>query len=104
MFINVGGKIKGISVVICWLGIIASIIIGSMTFNNGITINETYHNGAGAAFMIQGIVIINAGSLISWIGSLLVYGFGDMIENTSNIWKELRYIESDLSKTNSRSY
>jgi len=74
MFANIGGKIKGLAVGICILGIAASVIagLGLMT--------------AGSAESIGvGFAILVGGSLLSWIGSFFAYGFGELIENTTVI-------------------
>ena len=68
MFNNIGGKIKTVAQVICWLGIIGSIIMGIAMIS--------------AFDEISGILIILLGPLFSWIGSFITYGFGQLIENS----------------------
>lgn len=68
MFNNIGGKIKTVAQVICWLGIIGSIILGIATISE---VDETL-----------GILIILLGPLFSWISSFITYGFGQLIENS----------------------
>ena len=70
MFTNIGSKIKALAQIVCWAGIIGSVI-------SGIAIIED----AG----VLGLMIILLGSLISWISSFAVYGFGQLIENTDKI-------------------
>lgn len=70
MFDNIGGKIKAVAKVVCWIGIIASIIIGFIML---VQDEDT-------AF--AGILIMVLGSLGSWIGSFMTYGFGQLIENS----------------------
>lgn len=71
MFDNIGGKIKGLAKVICWIGIIASVIIGFTMFTT--------------EMFLVGFLIIVLGSLFSWIGSFTAYGFGQLIENTDKM-------------------
>lgn len=68
MFNNIGGKIKTLAQVICALGIIGSVIGGIVFICNEI--------------VLVGIVVLACGSLLSWVGSLGLYGFGHLIENT----------------------
>ena len=75
MFNNIGGKIKTLSAIICWIGIAFSVIIGI----SSITSKQ----------VISGILIIVVGSFISWIGSFYTYGFGQLIENTDEIRKRM---------------
>ncbi len=80
MFDNIGSKIMKLAKVLCWLGIIASVISGIATIVS--TSSSSYTAGAG---ILSGILIIVLGSLFSWIGSFFTYGFGHLIENTDNI-------------------
>ena len=70
MFNNIGGKIKGFAQIVCWLGIIGSIITGFVFIGIG---SDSRHGG-GIVFL--GILIAIVGPIASWIGSFLTYGFG----------------------------
>lgn len=73
MFDNVGGKIKGVATVITWIGIIVSAIFA-------ITLMKTSE--------ALGILVLVLGCLGSWLSSVFMYGFGQLIEN-SDILVEL---------------
>ena len=68
MFDHIGSKIKIVAQVITWIGILASLI-------GGIVIMALTESPSGFLVMI-------AGSLVSWLSSLTLYGFGQLIENT----------------------
>ena len=74
MFGNVGGKIKTVAKVFCWIGIVTFVIIGLVFI---IQSQQGWSNGWMLGY---GIVFIIAGPLISWLGSILTYGFGELIE------------------------
>lgn len=76
MFDNIGSKIKTVAKVVCWIGIIASIIIGFVLM---VQDDDT-------AF--AGILTMILGSLGSWIGSFMTYGFGQLIENSDILVKQ----------------
>ena len=80
MFDNIGGKIKTVAKVICWLGIIASVIMGIIMIKQA---TGRYYNND--EMVIAGIATIIGGSLLSWIGSFFTYGFGQLIENSESI-------------------
>mgnify|MGYP000994645365 CR=1 FL=1 len=80
MYSNIGGKIKALAKVIAWIGIIAS-IIGGMTVI-GIWSQMSY---SGNPIVFPGILVMVIGSLGAWVGSFLLYGFGQLIEDTSSI-------------------
>ena len=78
MFGNIGGKIKALAQVITWIGIIGSVIGGISV----IAISEY--------LMLTGLLIMIIGSLISWVSSFVLYGFGHLIENTDKLVKSLK--------------
>ena len=86
MFDNIGSKIMKLAKVICWLGIIASVISGiAMIVQSS---RSRYSAGSG---VLIGILTIVMGCLISWIGSFFTYGFGQLIENTDHIRQNTKH-------------
>jgi hypothetical protein len=73
MFGNIGSKIKILAQVCTWVGIIGSIIGGLV-----LIALDTY-------LIIAGLLIAAVGSLISWASSFVLYGFGQLIENTDKL-------------------
>ncbi len=71
MFDNIGGKIKDQARSSCYLGIVISMLLGAMLLLSGQGI-----------LMILGLLIAVAGSLVSWQSSFVLYGFGEMVENS----------------------
>lgn len=89
MFSNIGGKIKGVAVAEAVIGIIASIVVGFVLIYNSSRSNPT----AGL-----GWVIMIGGSIVSWLNSFILYGFGELIEKTSEAKAEIHNIYEMLSK------
>lgn len=73
MFDNVGSKIKALASFFCWCGIIASIIGGIILI------------GLDEDLIFAGIAVIVIGSLLSWISSFVLYGFGELVANSAII-------------------
>lgn len=72
MFKNISGKIKGLAKVNCIVGIAISVVVGI--------------GMSGDSKMAPiGVLVMIVGLLVSWIGSFFVYGFGELIENTTVI-------------------
>ena len=69
-FENIGSKIKTLAVVLTVVGIVASVIFGFFILS------------ANAGY---GLLIMVVGSLISWVSSFFTYGFGELIEKTTEI-------------------
>lgn len=73
MFGNIGGKIKSLAQVITWLGIIGSVIWGFVLM------------ATDEDLISAGLMIAVLGSLISWVSSFVLYGFGQLVENTDKL-------------------
>ena len=85
MFDNIGSKIKTLAKVVCWIGIIGSIIAG-------IAMIATL----GEVGVLSGPLTIVLGALLSQVGSFVLYGFGEMVEN-SDIRTELA-VKAEMGK------
>lgn len=89
MFNNIGHKIQVLAKVLCWIGIICWVITGialmaggsSMTYQ----LNGAYVRASNGSSIVAGILTIVFGVLLSWIGSFLLYGFGQLVEDTHAI-------------------
>ncbi|HBF14411.1 MAG TPA: hypothetical protein DDW30_01750 [Clostridiales bacterium] len=84
MFDNIGGKIKTVAKVVCWLGIALFIVLGLILL---IAIS-TYSPVLGFAVAIPVILL---GAVLSWIGSFTLYGYGELIELTAKIERNTKH-------------
>ena len=84
MFSNIGEKIKTLAKVVCWIGIVAS-------FGGGIAILVN-SKGRSGVLIFLGFMTMVVGSLLSWIGSFFIYGFGELIERTASADEQLKYM------------
>ena len=84
MFDNIGRKIKTLAKIICWIGIIASVILAIIMFASA---EESYNEETN---IVLGFVYLIGGTLLSWIGSFFAYGFGELIEKATEIEKNTR--------------
>jgi len=75
MFNNIGGKIKALAKLVCWIGIVCSVIAGMIMIANAVYVSA----------LVLAIIFVLVGSLISWISSFTLYGFGQLIENTDRL-------------------
>lgn len=85
MYKNIGAKIKVLAVVIAILGIVFSISYGLLLISD---------NGQ----MLTSILIIILGSLASWVGSFVLFSWGEVVENVkkqTEIQKETAQIVND---------
>lgn len=71
MFKNIGDKIKTMAQIICFTGILISLFFGFATI-----LKEE---------ILLGILVIIWGSLGSWVGTFMLYGFGELIENSQKL-------------------
>ena len=68
MYNNIGNKIKTLATVIGFVGMIISLLSGI-----ALILRHDF---------IIGVVVAVIGSLLSWISTFVLYGYGWMIENT----------------------
>ena len=92
MFNNIGGKIKGLAKVLCWVGIIVSVLVGILLIASP-SGGSGYSGFTDSATIVLGILTIIVGSISSWVGSFVLYGFGELVENSSAIKNELQHKE-----------
>ncbi len=81
MFNNIGGKIKKLSKIICWVGIVVSIFLAVCMF---FAAADAYSYEVGTCIGL-GFAFLIGGTLMSWLSSLFAYGFGELIEKTTEI-------------------
>ena len=76
MFDQIGQRIKTLAVVITVIGMIVSVIAGcDYIFNK--------------SRRIYGLIIIVGGIIASWVGSFILYGFGEIIDKLCDISQSL---------------
>ena len=81
MFDNIGKKIKTLTKVLVWVGIITSVIAGVVFFIIAEDVPEEEYGtyiGLGFAYLI-------GGPLLSWVSGFFMYGFGELVDNTCDI-------------------
>jgi hypothetical protein len=82
MFDNIGGKIKGLAKTVCWIGIGISVFIGFVFVLIGA---ESSYGSNDNVLAPLGMFIMLGGLFLSWISSFLLYGFGQLIENSDKL-------------------
>ncbi len=95
MFENIGGKIKTLAKVLCWVGIIFSVLVAIILF---IEANEGSYRTEGL-YIRLGCIFLIIGPLVSWINSFFMYGFGELIERTTEVSLNTRYLRQAASNT-----
>ena len=89
MFENIGRKIKTLAETLCWLGIVVSVLAGLTITGKDI---------------IVGLLVLIIGSLCSWIGSFFAYGFGELIEKTTEIAANTSCFNNEPNNTSDNEY
>ncbi len=85
MFEDIGNKIKTLAKTICWIGITITIIITIVLLVVGANaFNQT-------TYIVIALVVLCVGCLLSWLGSLRLYGFGELINNSKEIKEKLNH-------------
>ena len=79
MFNNPGKKIKGLAKLSFVIGLVVSVALAIVMF----AIAEDSY--VEAPFIIAGLLCIIVGPFLSWLSSIAVYGFGELVENSTQI-------------------
>jgi membrane protein DedA with SNARE-associated domain len=93
MFNNIGKKLMTVAKICCWAGILISLTLGLILIFGGGRVTTTTIDAYGmpvqqnGSATVYGIMVIIVGCLGSWIGSLAIYGFGQLIEDNSAMRK-----------------
>ena len=91
MFDNIGGKIKKLAEILCWVGIIASLVLAIVLWAGNSYRTPTIALGFG---------VLVGGAIGFWVGSFFMYGFGELIEETTRNRQLNAEILKQLSQLN----
>ncbi len=69
---------------VCWIGIVISALWGLIAIITATT-NFVMGFGYTAISVLIVLFVMIVGPMLSWVGSFLLYGFGELIENTSKL-------------------
>lgn len=89
MFENIGSKIKGACSVLFWLAVVGDIIGGLVGMD--ICIHEEEGGFAVLSFFAIPVAI-----MLEWVFFIFLYGFGELVENSTSIEREVRNIKVNL--------
>lgn len=81
MYNNVGKKIKGWASINCVLGIIFSLIVAIYIFK----VNDS------GLFKVIALFVLLVGSFLSWLGSLCLYAYGELVDKVTSIHRGLGF-------------
>lgn len=84
MFKDIGYKIETLASVVCAIGIIASLGVGFVYVMNDL--------------MLIGLIIALAGILVSWLSTVLIYGFGTLVRTNEESSERMKEIEETLDE------
>ena len=96
MFDNIGNKAKNCAYILCVLGIVGSFILAFVYRNDTAIIAGNYYNHAETNFnAVRFFFILIGGSLGSYISSMVLYGYGEIVDNSNLI---LYHIQNNKTK------
>ncbi len=78
MYDRIGKKIKGLANALMIIGIVLSVISGC------IMIADSH------SLILPGLIVIIVGCLGAWLGNLVLYGFGELVDKTCDMEELLR--------------
>ena len=84
MFRNIGRKIQITAKVFCWIGIVCSVVGGIFLIATGI-MDLRFGAMYGIRAILMGVGTALLGSLLSWVSSFMMIGFGVLVERCEEI-------------------
>ena len=78
MFDNIGAKLKALAKAYVFIGVVISFIIWLFV---------SFSVAEEAVILLSLLLIVGIGAVLSWLFSLFIYGFGELIEKTSQVAK-----------------
>ena len=93
MFNNPGRKLKIVAIIAFFLVILAGLGLGVAVI---LIRNDFYGIFIGVGFIIFSIVL-------AWLGALLIYSFGQLVQSTQNSEKTLKQIDNRLKVIENKS-
>ena len=89
MYNNIGKKIKSLARIIAYGGIFFSCLIG-VALSLGFLADDNFSGSS-----LIGIAIAFVGSFICWLSGFFTYGFGELVDQTTEINKKLEYKKAE---------
>lgn len=92
LFTNIGDKLCKIAKIVFWVGAIVSVIAGIVVIFGAFNYLKYFRYYAGTFFItiIGGILGAALGVLLSWLGSLGLYAFGELVRRVQAIEERMR--------------
>ena len=86
MFKKSGTKIKLIAKILFWLGTACSILagVGIMIGGLSVSVNGQAASVSGASGIVLGLLIIALGIVSSYISSLILHAYGELVDKTKD--------------------
>ena len=98
MFTNIGRKMKKTAKVLCWAGILLSVIYGIyMIIRGSELVDHSFTRDTGRDVITSGVTVLIGGPLFSWIWSMLLYVFGELADKVTSIEAGVKEICADLN-------
>ena len=91
MYSNTGKKVMGLASVLAGLAVVVTVIEGIVLW---VTMGRMRQSGIG--FLVF-LLVVAVGSVVAYIGYLLLYAFGELVDNSSQILQKI----SDIDKADS---
>jgi len=95
LFSNIGKKIMALAKILCWVGIVFSVI---MWVGGLVASADSYEPGIT---ILLAFVVLVVGFLISWIGSWTMYAFGQLVDDNQNLRAQLSSLNKEIGELNS---
>ena len=91
MFTNIGGKIKVLAKVVCFVGFVITLIVAITNF----VLAAQVHSGI---LVVVGILFLILGAVLSWVGSFFIYGFGEITTRVTSLDEKVDALQAEIKQ------
>ena len=92
MFSNSGRKIKITAMVMFWILFVLCACVAIWYFVLGAQYATSFHSEYSPIYIVTGIFLLVFGGVSAWISSIILVGFGNVVEDTAAMKDAVIYI------------
>ena len=85
LYDNIGGKIKLLAKILLCIGVVGALVGAIVMWVK----TEDCRSSEIRTYVLYGFLVLIGGALISYINSMFIYGFGELIDATDGIYRKI---------------
>lgn len=92
MFKNIGKKVKTVAEVLFWFDVVLCVLLGIVIIVAAVMEEQ-------ASAVLTGFLVMILGPVISWLSAIMVYAFGELVDNSTTVAKAIDKKSAKVTST-----